>query len=156
MNINATLIGQTITFFVFVWFCRQYIWPLLTTAMRERQEAIAEGLAASERAEHNLEQARARAAEELREAKAEAQQIIEQARKRATAMVEEAKDVAREEGERIKESARSEIEQELNRAKEALRGQVAGLAVSGAEKILRSSIDQSRHGELLERLAAEL
>jgi F-type H+-transporting ATPase subunit b len=156
MNINLTLIGQSLTFFVFVWFCWKYIWPPIVTAMRERQEAIAEGLASSERAAKDLELAQDHAKEQLREAKEEAQRIIEQARGRANQMIDEAKNDAREEGERIKEAARAEVEQEVNRAKEALRGQVATLALVGAEKVLGATIDADRHGTLLSQLAAEL
>jgi len=156
LNANLTLIGQSITFFVFVWFCWKFIWPPLINAMRERQQAIAEGLAASDRAEKDLELAQERAAEQLREAKQEAQQIIEKARQQAAQMVEDAKNDAREEGERIREAARAEIDQEVNRAKETLRGQVATLALAGAERVLGSSVDADKHGELLDKLAAEL
>ncbi|MDH3642493.1 MAG: F0F1 ATP synthase subunit B [Gammaproteobacteria bacterium] len=156
MNINWTLVGQSLTFFVFVWFCWKFIWPPIVNAMRERQEAIAEGLASSERAAKDLELAQDHATEQLREAKDEAQQIIEQARGRANQMIDEAKNDARTEGERIKEAARAEVEQEVNRAKEALRGQVATLALSGAEKVLGSTIDADKHGDLLNQLAADL
>jgi len=156
MNINWTLIGQSLTFFVFVWFCKQYIWPPIVNAMRERQATIAEGLASSERAAKDMELAQDHATEELREAKEEAQQIIEQARGRATQMIDEAKNDAREEGKRIKEAARSEGEQEVNRAKEVLRGQVATLALAGAEKVLGMTIDADKHSDLLDQLAADL
>lgn len=156
MNINLTLIGQSLTFFLFVWFCMKYIWPFLKQAMRERQEAIAEGLAASEAADRKLAEARSGAEAELAEAKAEAAQILDQARQQAGQMVEEAKSEARQEGQRLLESARGEIDREANRARDALRQQVAELAVSGAEKILGEAVDRRRHDRLLERLAAEL
>lgn len=156
MNISLTLIGQTLTFFAFWWFCQAYIWPPLMAAMRERQKAIADGLAAGERAEDALKAARASAARELQAAKEEAARILESARARGNQMVEEAQALAREEGERLKTSARAEIEQEVNRAKESLRGQVAALAVTGAERILRSSVDARQHAQMLEQLAAGL
>ena len=156
MNITLTLFAQTLTFVVFVWTCRRFLWPPLVNAMRERQRTIGEGLAASERAEKDLQLAQERAAEQLREAKDEAREIIEQARLRAALMIEEAKKDARTEGERQKESARAEIEQEVNRARENLRTQVAALALAGAERILQSSIDRDRHAQLLDKLAAEL
>lgn len=156
MTLNMTLIGQSITFLVFVWFCWKFIWPPLVNAMQERQKAIGEGLAAAERAEKDLELAQDRAVEQLREAKEEAQKILEQARQQANQMIENAKNEARAEGERIKEAQQAELEQELNRAKEALRGQVAVLALAGAEKVLGASIDANRHGQLLDQLAAEL
>ena len=156
MNINLTLIGQSLTFVVFVWFCWKFIWPLLIDAMQERQKAIAEGLESAERAGKDLELAQERAADQLREAKDEAREIIEQARARATQMVEEAKGDAVEEGERMKLAAQADIEQDINRAREGLRGDVASLAVAGAEKILGESIDAQRHAELLNRLSAQL
>lgn len=156
MTLNLTLIGQSITFLIFVWFCWKYIWPPLVTAMQERQKAIGEGLAAAERASKDLELAQERATDHLREAKDEAAKILEQARHQANQMIENAKNDARAEGERLREAQRAEIEQEVNRAKEALRGQVAVLAVAGAEKVLGATVDQSRHRELLDKLAAEL
>lgn len=156
MNINITLIAQMLTFAVFIWFCWKYIWPPITDAMSERQKAIADGLAAAERAEKDLELAQSKATDQMREAKVEAQQHIDDARERAKQMVEAAKDDARQEGERLLEAARVEIEQEVNRAKETLRVQVAELALSGAEKVLGSSIDRAKHGDLLDKLAAEL
>ena len=156
MNLNLTLIGQSLTFFLFAWFCMKFIWPLLKTAMRERQEAIAQGLAAGEEAERKLAEAESGAEEERAQAKAEAARIVEQARQRAGQMIEDARAEAREEGERLVEAARAEVDQEVNRAREALRAQVAALAVSGAEKVLGETIDASRHNRLLERLAAEL
>ena len=156
MNFNYTIIGQSITFFVFVWFCWKFIWPPLINAMQERQAAIAEGLAAAERATKDLELAQDRATDQLKEAKEEAAQLIDQARGRANQMIEEAKNDARDEGERLKEAARADIELELNRAKEVLRGQVAALVVSGAERVLAADIDASRHTQLLDQLAADL
>ncbi len=156
MNLNFTMIGQTVTFIVFVWACWKWIWPLLIDAMRERQEAIAEGLASAERASKDLELAQERATDQLKGAKEEAAGLIEQARARANQMIEEAKTEARDEGERLKEAARAEIEQEVNRAKETLRVQVATLAVAGAERVLGETVDAGRHSALLDKLAAEL
>ncbi len=156
MNITATLIGQSLTFIVFVWFCMKFIWPPLREAMRERQETIAQGLAASEEADRKLAEAASGAEAELAKAKEEAGAIIEAARQRANQMVEDAKGEAREEGERLLEAARAEIDQEVNRAKEALRGQVSALVISGAEQVLEGSVDQAKHNEMLDRLAGQL
>nr|WP_281430380.1 F0F1 ATP synthase subunit B [Salinicola acroporae] len=153
---NLTLIGQAIAFAVFVWFCMKYVWPPVMQALQERQKKIADGLDAASRATRDLELAQEKAEETLRESKEQAQQILEQANKRANQIVEEARDNARAEGERIIESARSEIDQEINRAKEELRAQVSLLAVAGAERILESSIDEAKHRELVDKLAAEL
>jgi F-type H+-transporting ATPase subunit b len=156
VNINLTIIGQSIAFIAFVWFCMKYVWPVIVTAMEEREKKIADGLAAAERASHDLELAQEKAVQRLAEAKTEAAGIIEAANKRANQIVEEAKNAAREEADRVKAAAQAEIEQEVNRAKEVLRGQVAALAVEGAEKILQSSVDAKAHNEMLEKLASGL
>ncbi|WP_280562424.1 MULTISPECIES: F0F1 ATP synthase subunit B [unclassified Chromohalobacter] len=156
MNLNLTLIGQAIAFAVFVWFCMKFVWPPVMQALQERQKKIADGLDAASRATRDLELAQEQAAEQLKESKEQAAQIIEQAHKRSNQMIEEARDNARLEGERMIESARGEIEQETQRAKEELRTQVATLAIQGAERILDSSIDEAKHRELVDKLAAEL
>lgn len=156
MNINLTLIGQSITFMFFVWFCKAFVWTAIRNAMDEREKQIADGLEAADRAGRDLELAQEKATQNLREAKETAAGIIDAANKRASQIVEEAKDAAREEGERLKAAAQAEIEQEINRAKEALRTQVAGLALAGAEKVLEASIDKGAHKELVEKLAAGL
>ncbi|WP_026286877.1 F0F1 ATP synthase subunit B [Gilvimarinus chinensis] len=156
MNLNLTIIGQSITFVIFVLICMKYVWPHITAAMTERQKKIADGLAAADRASKDLELAQEKAKHELRDAKAEAASILESANKRATQIVEEAKEQAREEGNRIKAAAQAEVEQEVNRAKEQLRSQVATLAFAGAEKVLESSVDQSAHKNMIDKLAASL
>ena len=156
MNINLTLFGQTVAFALFVLFCMKYVWPPILAAMAERAEKIAEGLAAADRANHDLELAQHKAVERLKEAKDEAAGIIDSANKRANQIVEEAKDQARVEGERLKEAAQAEIEQEMNRAREQLRSQVSALALAGAEKVLEAEIDMQRHAQLVDKLAAEL
>ncbi len=156
MNINLTLIGQSITFLFFVWFCHAFVWKAIRGAMEEREKQIADGLDAADRAGRDLELAQEKAGKQLREAKAEAASIIDAANKRANQIVEEAKDAAREEGDRLKAAAQAEVEQEMNRAKEALRSQVAALALAGAEKILEASIDESAHKDMVDKLAASL
>jgi F-type H+-transporting ATPase subunit b len=156
VNINLTLIGQMIAFICFVVFCMKYVWPPIMAAMAEREQKIADGLAAADRANHDLELAQQNAVAQMTKAKEEASGIIESANKRASQIVEEAKDAAVVEAERVKASAQAEIEQEKNRAREQLRGQVAALSVAGAEKILSATIDQEAHAEMVEKLAAEL
>lgn len=156
MNLNATLIGQSITFLVFVWFCMKYIWPPLMRALEERRRKIADGLAAAERGRHEQELAAKRAAEVIHEAKERAAEIIARAERRAAEIVDEAKAEARAEGERILAAARAEIEQEINRAREELRRQVAALAVAGAERILEREVDEKAHARLLDELVAGL
>ena len=156
MNINYTLIGQMIFFAVFVLFCMKYVWPPIMAAMQEREKKIADGLAAAERASKDLELAQKRAVQNLTEAKAQAAELIDLANKRSGQILDEAKVAARQEGERLILAARAEIEMEKNRVKEALRGEVAAIAIAGAEKILGSVIDASKHKELLDQLAAEI
>lgn len=156
MNINATLIGQTITFLVFVWFCMKFVWPPIMNALAERKKQIADGLAAGERGKHELELASKAAADSMREAKGQAAEVIAQAEKRAAQIVDEAKNAAKDEGDRLIAGAKAEIDQEATRAREALREQVAALAVAGAEKILRREIDAKAHADLLEAIKKEL
>jgi F-type H+-transporting ATPase subunit b len=156
MNFNATLIGQTITFIVFVWFCMKYVWPPLMAALEERKARIADGLAAAERGQKDLELAKARVSDGLKEAKVQAQDIINQAHKRANEMVDEAKEVAREEAEKIKAAATSDIDQQINSAREQLRKEVSVIALAGAEQILKREIDAKAHGEVLDELMAQI
>lgn len=156
MNINLTLIGQMITFAIFVLFCMKFVWPAITNAMEERAAKIADGLDAADRAMRDLELAQNKASDQLKDAKAEAAALIEQANKRANQIVEEAKDQARAEGERLKAAAQAEIDQEINRAKEELRGKVAELVYAGAEQILEASVDQQANKALVDKLAAQL
>ncbi|MBT8448559.1 MAG: F0F1 ATP synthase subunit B [Gammaproteobacteria bacterium] len=156
MDINLTIAGQTIAFIFFVWFCMKYVWPPLIGAIEERQAKIAQGLEASERGAKDLELAQEKATKYLAEAKAKAAEIVEQANKRHAQIVDGAKDDARDEAAKIKAGANAEIEQEVNRAREALRAQVATLALQGAEKILERSIDSKQHQDILDKLAKEI
>jgi len=156
VNLNLTMLGQAISFAIFVSLCMKFIWPPVILALKDRQKKIADGLQASEKASKDLELAQERAASELRQAKQEAQQIIDRANKRAVQTVEESKEAARIEGERLIAAAMAEIEQEKDRFKETLRAEVATLVVAGAEKILEASVDAEAHSKLLNKLASEL
>jgi F-type H+-transporting ATPase subunit b len=156
VDFNLTFIGQSVAFFVFWWFCQAKVWPLFANILDERKKKIADGLEAADRAQRDLVLAQEKFTDSLKEAKVEAAGILDQANKRASQIVEEAKEQAREEGKRLIAGANAEIEQEVNRAKEALRSQVAAIAVAGAEKILESSIDQAANEELINKLAGEL
>ncbi len=156
MNINLTLIAQLVSFAVFVWFTMKFVWPPLVKAMDERKAKIADGLAAAERGQHEQELARERAKEYLHEAKQQAAEITAKAEKQAALIVEEAKTKAQEEGARQLAAAQAEIEQEVNRAREELRGRVAELAVAGAEKILRREIDADAHKDIVEAVAKQI
>ncbi|MCZ2721826.1 F0F1 ATP synthase subunit B [Marinomonas sp. 15G1-11] len=156
MNLNLTLFGQAISFAIFVWFCMKYVWPPVIAALEERSKKIADGLEAANRASRDLELAQEQATQALKESKAQAAEIIEQANKRANQIIDEAKEQALTEGQRLRTAAQAEIEQDVMRAKEALRSQVSLLAVTGAEKILGAIVDEKAHSELVEKLAAEL
>lgn len=156
MNLNATLIGELIAFAVFVLFCMKFVWPPLIGAIEARQQKIADGLAASDRAEKDLALAQDKAKDQLKDAKAQAADIIEQAKKREVKMLDEAVHKANAERENILAIGRAELEAERNRLREELRKQVAVLAVAGAEKILQRSIDEAAHSDILEKLVQEL
>lgn len=156
MEINATIIGQFITFAILVWFTMKYVWPPIIKAMHEREKKIAEGLEAAERSKRELEIAEHKALSLIREARQEAAQIIEQANLHSAQLVEEAKSQAKTESQRIVGMAQGEIDREVTKTKEALRIQVAQLAVAGAEKIIQRQIDASAHQDLLNKLAAEI
>ena len=156
MNLNYTLVGQMIFFAGFVLFCMKYVWPPIMGAMTEREKKIADGLAAADRASKDLELAQKKAGQSLTEAKKQAAELIEQANKRSSQIIDEAKQTARQEGERLIIAAQAEIEQEKNRVIGVLRKEVASVAIAGAEKILGSTIDASKHSEMLEKLAAEI
>lgn len=156
MNINATLIGQAIAFAFFVWFCMKYVWPPLLDAIEARQKKVADGLTQAERAGKDLELAKVKSTEKLKEAKAQAAEIIDQANKRRTQIVEDAKSEAETERNKIIAQGEAEVEAERNRAREELRRQVATLAIAGAEKIIKRSIDKEANSDIIDKLVAEL
>ena len=156
MNINATLIGQAIAFALFVWFCMKYVWPPLMAAIEARQKLIADGLTQAERAGKDLELAQAKATDKLKEAKVQAAEIVEQANKRRIQIVEEAKTEGEIERNKIIAQGEAEVDAERNRAREELRQQVATLAIAGAEKIIKRSIDKEANSDIIDKLVAEL
>jgi F-type H+-transporting ATPase subunit b len=156
VNITVTLLAQMIAFGLLIWFVNKVMWGPLSGIMEARQKRIADGLAAAEKGKHEEELAKKKAVEVLKEAKNQAADIVAQGQKRASEIVEEAKETARTEGERIVTSANADIEREINQAREALRVQVASIAVAGAEKVLKREIDAKSHDALLNDLAAEI
>jgi len=156
MNINATLFGQAIAFALFVWFCMKFVWPPLIAAIEDRQKKISDGLTQAERAGKDLDLAQAKAVEKLKEAKEQAAEIIEQANKRRTQIVEEAKVEAESERQKIVAQGEAEVESERSRAREELRHQVSTLAIAGAEKIIKRSIDKEANSDIIDKLFAEL
>lgn len=156
MSITATLIFQMIVFLILVWFTMKYIWPPVTAALDERAKKIAAGLSAADKAKAELAEANKRVEQQLSAARDDASKRLADAEHLAQQMIEEAKGRASEEGAKIIAAARAEAEQEAFKARETLREQVAGLAVKGAEAILRREVNPSVHAELLGRLKAEL
>ncbi len=156
MDINLTLIGQSIAMVVFVWFCMKFIWPHLLSAIEERQEQIEQGLAAADRGEEALVRAREEAEEIIAEARQQATSILNQANSRANEIIADGKTSGEKERERQLTAATAEIEQETNRAREELRAEVSAVALAGAQKILNREIDPSTHEDILGRLAQEL
>lgn len=156
MQINATIIGQFITFAILVWFTMRYVWPPIMQAIHDREKKIAAGLEAAERSKRELEMAEHKSFAIIREAKQQASQIVEQANLHSAQLVEEAKSQAKHESKRIVEMAQGEIALEIAQTKDALKTQLATLAIAGAEKIIRHKLDPSIHHDLLDELSAEI
>jgi F-type H+-transporting ATPase subunit b len=156
MNFNLTLIGQMITFAVFVWFTMTYVWAPIVKALEARKEKVAEGLAAAERGHEEKALGEKRALELMKEAKSQASEILSQAQKRATEIIEDAKTDARGEAQRLVSAAQAEIERETNRAREDLREKVGALALGAAEKILQKEIDLDTHQSLVDSFAKQI
>jgi F-type H+-transporting ATPase subunit b len=156
MNLNATLFAQFVVFFILALFTMKFVWPPLMNALDERAKKIADGLAAAERGKLEMAAAEKRVQSELASANDAVQKRIADAEKRAQAIIEDAKRVAAEEAARIVASARADAEQQVSQARDALRSQVATLAVQGAEQILKREIDPTAHAALLNQLKTEL
>ena len=156
MNLNATLFAQFVVFFILAGFTMKFVWPPLMKALDERAERIANGLAAAERGKADLADAEKRVQVELASARDEGQKRIADAEKRAQMIIDEAKKTAADEAARIVASAKADAEQQVTRAREELRGQVATLAVKGAEQILKREVNAAAHADLLSQLSVEL
>jgi len=156
MNINLTLLMQAAAFAAFIWFTAKFVWPPLMRAIDMRQKQIADGLAAGEQGRQSLASTEKRIADMMTEAKTRSSEIIAQGDKLKTETIEAAKAQAKAEADRILAGAKSEIEQEVMRAKEALRDQVADLAVAGAAKILKREVDAKAHADLLAAIRQQL
>jgi F-type H+-transporting ATPase subunit b len=156
VNINLTLIVQVLVFIALIWFTMKFVWPMILGPMKEREQKIAQGLAAAAKSEKDLNEAEARSKEILREAREKAAQLVDQAGKRSAEMVEEAKGTASSEAQRLLTQAREEATLEATRAREGLRREVGRLAVEGASRLLEREIDPKTHAELLDKLAAEV
>ena len=156
MNINATLVLQAVVFAILVWFTMKFVWPPIVKALDERAQKIADGLAAADKAKSELASANKRVETELAASRNETASRLADAERRALGIIEEAKARATEEGNKIIAAAKAEAEQQTVKAREALREQVAVLAVKGAEQILRKEVNAGVHADLLNRLKTEL
>jgi len=156
MDINATLIAQGITFFIFIMVTMKFVWPPIMQAMQERQQRISDGLAAAERGKRELADADEKVKDLIRQAREEAQRIVDQANRHSVEMIDEAKAQARAEGARLVTAAKAEIGQEVARARQTLRAEVATLVVAGAGRILEKEIDPNAHARMLDELAAQI
>jgi F-type H+-transporting ATPase subunit b len=156
MNLNATLLGQMITFALFVWFTMRYVWPPITKALHERQKKIAEGLAAAERGVHELELAQSKVKEQLREAKTQAAEMIEHANKRGIQIIEQAQLEAKQEGERMIALAKEQIIQQAQITKQALRKEISEMVIQVAQRVLAKNIDRTANHELIAKLIEEV
>jgi F-type H+-transporting ATPase subunit b len=156
MDFNLTLIGQTVSMIVFVWICMRYIWPIVMNVIETRRKEIADGIAAGEKGQRELADARHGSDAMMQEARQKAVQVVDLAHKRSVDLVSEAKHTAVAEGERLISSARSQVANEQTHARDDLRREVAALAVIGAAKLLGREVDPKTHAALLEELAAEL
>jgi len=156
MDINATLLGQMLVFGILIWFSWKFIWPPLVKAVEDRQKKIADGLAAAERGQKELHQASGEAAGIVNDAREKALKIVDQANRRSNEIIEEARSTAITEGQRLVGDARQEVALEQSRARDALRKDVAQLAVAGASRLLEREIDAKAHADLIEKLAREI
>ena len=156
MSINATLFIQAIVFLILVWFTMKFVWPPITKALDERAQKIADGLAAADKAKSELASANSRVEQEMAQSRNETASRLADAERRAQGIIDEAKGRATEEGNKIIAAAKAEAEQQAVQAREALREQVAVLAVKGAEQILRKEVNAGVHADLLSRLKTEL
>lgn len=156
MNVNVSLFFQMIAFLAFVLLTKRYVWPPVMQAMQDRAKKIADGLAAAEAGTRKLEEAKGEIEAVMKKARQEAADVLAAANKRSVEIVEESKGQARTEGERLVAAARAQIQQEVGQAREALRREVAILAVAGAKQILEREIDPKTHAELLDRVAKQL
>jgi len=156
MNINLTLFAQALVFALFIWITIRFIWPYVLDAIEQRQKTIADGLAAADKGARSLEEARGQIQVMVEEARGQARGILDQAQSRANGIVEEARATADQERERIIQSAKADVDQQVNKARDELRGQVAAIALAGAEKILAREIDPRTHQDMLTKLAAQI
>ena len=156
MNINATLLGQTLAFVIFVAICWKYVWPPIIAIMEEREKRIADGLEAAKKADDSLEEAQLAFDQEMNKAKEAAAEILEKANSRASQIVNDATEKAEVEAQKILSSASKTIENDVNKAKEELRQKMSELIIDTSEKILGDEISSEKHQELLKKAAAEL
>jgi F-type H+-transporting ATPase subunit b len=156
MSINLTLIGQMITFALLVWLTMRYVWPPIMKALHERQQKIADGLAAAEQGERSLEIARRQVDEMITTAKLEVAEILEQTNKRANAIIDEAYESAKKEVQHMRALAQSDIEQMMQKARVQLKSETADLALAIAERVIMRKMDRAANSDLIDNLVEEV
>ena len=152
MNVTATLFGQMITFIVFVWFIKAYLWEPLTQAMESRTKKISDGLAAAEQGQKKIEQATIEFSTRIDQAKTQASSIITDAESKSKNIVEEARVAAREEAQKIAKTSSQQLEQEINAAREKLKAEVAAMSLLCAENIISKEIDKKMHDKIIDEV----
>ena len=153
MNLNLTIFGEAISFALFVWFCLKFVWPPLTGALRERQQKIADGLDAAEKAQNDRQAAEALLAEKMEESKNKARELLAETEKRSRKIIEDAKQQAETESLAIKERVQEDLQMEANRIRDELRLQLSDLVIEGVEQVLHQQVDVSAHEQYLKTLA---
>ena len=156
MNINATLLAQSVVFLALVWFTMKFIWPLVIEAIDKRNKEIADGLEAAARGRSELDLAQERIDKLVADARRQASEIIDQANGRAARIIDEGREEGEQERLRLVATAHSDIQREVTQARDELRDQVASMAIAGAEKILQREIDARAHGDMLQRFANQI
>lgn len=155
MNVTATLFGQMITFVIFVWFIKAYLWEPLTKAMDDRSNKIADGLAAAEKGQQKIEQAEIQFTTRIDQAKTKASSIISDAEQQSKNIVDEARTIAKDEAAKIAKSSSQQLEQEINSAREKLKADVAEMAIMCAEKIIAKEINKKSHDEIIDEVTKQ-
>jgi len=153
VNINLTLLGQAITFGIFIWFTMKFVWPPIMQAISERQKTIADGLAAAQQGQESLQQAHKAANDELSIARKKASEVIDGANKRAEQMISAAQEKAQAEGQRLLLQAQAQIAQDMQQAREKLQREIAQIAIAGAQQLLERSVDEKAQQELIDKFA---
>ena len=156
IDINGTVIVELITFLIMLAILARWVYPEIVRLAEARQRAVAEELAAAEKARADAQAKLNEAQEKLEESRRMAQGLIDSAGKSAEQLRQERRDKAEEESRRIVQAAQQEIEAERERAVRLVRDSVADLVVSATEKVIGERLDGPKHRKLIERSIEEV